>query len=158
VGAVNGDESRGFYTRAVLEGLNGAAADRETGAININTLQNYVRERVKALTADKRPQQVPDLETVGAESLVFSAPIAASGAVPARPTRTVTLHPPPGFAGELVVLGGAPLAEVARCAVDAQGVATAQLADGLYEVQTENGGGFRDGGLFKVIGEARDVQ
>jgi uncharacterized caspase-like protein len=154
----NGDDSRGFYTRALLEGLNGAAADRETGAIDINTLQNYVRERVKALTLDKQPQQIPDLEASAAAAVVFRPPTTAAAPVAARPIRTITIHAPPGFAGILVIVGGKALTEVARCVVDGDGLAIAQLTDGLYEVQQENGVGFGDKGLFKVIGEARHVQ
>ena len=43
---------RGFFTRALLEGLRGKAADPDTGEVEIGRLATYVRRRVPRLAAE----------------------------------------------------------------------------------------------------------
>jgi hypothetical protein len=48
----------GVFTRAVIEGLGGAAADAATRLITIRLLGDYVHERVKKWIEINRPQDV----------------------------------------------------------------------------------------------------
>jgi len=58
--------NNGAFTKALVEGLNGAADYRKTGRITYKMLDVYVSERVKALTGGRQtpvtiiPQGVPD--------------------------------------------------------------------------------------------------
>ncbi|MDP5238424.1 caspase family protein [Uliginosibacterium sp. 31-16] len=62
----NRDWGNGAFTKALVEGLNGAADFQKTGRITHKMLDFYVSERVKALTGGKQtpvtiiPQGVPD--------------------------------------------------------------------------------------------------
>jgi uncharacterized caspase-like protein len=60
------DWGNGAFTKAIVEGLAGAADFRRTGRITVNMLDLYVSERVKELTqgqqtpATTKPATVPD--------------------------------------------------------------------------------------------------
>jgi hypothetical protein len=49
----------GAFTKAMLEGLGGAADGGKLGYVDSEELSLYVRRRVKALTAEKGLVQVP---------------------------------------------------------------------------------------------------
>lgn len=62
----NDEWQNGAFTKAVVEGLGGAAARDDTGRITINMLDDYVTNKVKELTqgnqtpATAKPQAIPD--------------------------------------------------------------------------------------------------
>ncbi|MDQ6482416.1 caspase family protein [Dyadobacter sp. LHD-138] len=47
----------GYFTEALIEGLNGAAADPDTGNITMSTLHNYVQQRTRELAAANNHSQ-----------------------------------------------------------------------------------------------------
>lgn len=52
------DERRGYFTSALLDGLRGAAAEKETGRVMAYGLADYVQRRVQHATEDRlRPQR-----------------------------------------------------------------------------------------------------
>ncbi len=60
----------GFFTQALIEGLQGKAASRRDGLVYLSGLQNYVEDRVRELSFD---EQYP---TIGKPSLIRSFPLA----------------------------------------------------------------------------------
>ena len=149
--SMNGDDGRGYYTKALLEGLGGAAVDPDVpGEINSTSLQNYVRKRVTEMTKDKAVPQIPEMAAPGAK-VVFR-----TGAQ--RPRRQITIHFPAGFARR-VMLSDGKLAKVGEWD-PAQGDWVQPLDDGNYEVRpldAADGHEFAKDGLFKVVGEDRRV-
>ena len=93
------DTQRGYFTKALLEGLSGAAADPPGyGAVDTNSLARYVKQRVKDLTRKfKRPQD-PRMDADPAEPIVFrpaAAPPAAdvpTGGLPAPTSYQVRIE------------------------------------------------------------------
>jgi uncharacterized caspase-like protein len=150
-----GDDGRGFYTKALLEGLEGAATDKSAaaaGEINSTSLQGYVRDRVKELTRNNATPQVPDMNADPAAKVVFRV-----GAQ--RPKRSVTLHFPGGFTRPVVLSDGRLQAVGQHNA--AQGDWVVELEDGNYEIRPQDRAHaqeFRDNGLFKIMGENRRVE
>jgi len=151
---VSPDEARSFFTQALLEGLNGAAADRTSGEINTLTLAKYTTERVKVLTNKKRYPQVPKMLIDPAQPIVFG-----NIKLEAIPKRNVTILFPLDFKGQ-VALFDAKLQQLGTHNAD-HGNWPLLLEDGLYEVRSLNAPGvilFRGGGLFRILGVDRDVQ
>ncbi len=102
-------ERRGLLTAAILEGLQGAARDAQ-GRITASKLSEYVRTRVPELAKkenrEKNLQQEPEADPPNQE-IVFG-PVTAVNQV------NVRIIAPPHLNGELVVLSGSGLTEVAR--------------------------------------------
>ncbi len=68
----SGEEARlghGYFTQALIEGLEGKAASRRDGLVYLSGLQNYVEERVRELSDD---EQYP---TIGKPTLIHSFPL-----------------------------------------------------------------------------------
>ena len=68
----SGEEARlghGYFTQALIEGLEGKAASRRDGLVYLSGLQNYVEERVRELSHD---EQYP---TIGKPTLIRSFPL-----------------------------------------------------------------------------------
>lgn len=149
------DESaRGYYTRALLDGLKGGAVDPDSanGEINSTSLQNYLRARVQALTQDKRSPQTPGMYTDPAAKIIFR-----EGVV--RPTHQVRLVFPAHFHGHVALLDGKSN-QIDGCDVNGQPWQK-PLTDGLYEVRPDPpvpGVVFSGDGLFRVLGEDRNVE
>jgi uncharacterized caspase-like protein len=141
------DEARGYFTGALLEGLRGAAARDEGGALTATTLSAYVKAVVTERTQNQQYPQ--EAQIVG--------PLTADirfGTTLAPPKRLATLVLPAGFAG------------VAKVVKDGREIAAwdgtnkewpVELEDGLYEVEA-NGAVLANAGLFKVAGEDRRVE
>lgn len=145
------DEARGYFTRALLEGLRGSAAD-STGAVTARSLADHVVQVVETTTRDKRfPQQARFPGDVPA--LVFRP---ASETV-TRAKRPVTIVFPPGYTARVVLrLNLKPIIKHDT----AEGPLRIELQDGYYEVAPDAGepaAAFADNGLFKVSGEGRNV-
>jgi hypothetical protein len=148
---VPADKRRGFFSRALIEGLNGAGAG--DGDVTSATLEAYVRQRVRDLTAGLTPQQ----EARFPQDL--GAPLRFGGARPAVPWRTVVFDLS-RMRGPLRLLDHRhrPVAEWAPGSPPQWVVS---LPDGLYAVvhkDTGRGDDLPDEGLFKVIGEGRHVR
>jgi uncharacterized caspase-like protein len=146
------DEARGYFTRALLQGLSGDARD-ETGAVTVNSLAGFVRERVAQITRDKPYPQNAQFIGELAVSIVLSA-----GSAAPRPQRTVRIAFPAGFAGRVALRRNL---ELAGSHDAASGPWTVRLEDGYYEVVPDSpdaGVSFARDGLFKVVGGDVDVQ
>jgi hypothetical protein len=143
------DVARGYYTRALIEGLEGAAPDPEhNNDITTNSLQNYVRTRVESLTTGKPYAQVPAMVADPGARIVLRK------ATP-RPTRRVRIAFPQGFTTKVSLLNGVGAVVDAHDA--ANGSWEIDLVDGLYEVQpagTWAAVNFANNGLLKVVGPA----
>ncbi|OBG47698.1 hypothetical protein A5669_05115 [Mycolicibacterium fortuitum] len=146
------DERRGYFTRALLRGLRGAAAiDPDEGVITLKTLSPYVISAVEHATKDKPfPQAVSWPSSDSGYSLRFSAPSAA-------PLSKVLVHFPPGFARPVSLLRP----DGTR---DSWALAPRpwllDLPDGRYSItETQPGSvdSFAQEGLFSVFGDC-DVQ
>jgi hypothetical protein len=121
------DDARGHFTRALIDGLDGSAAD-DAGAVTAVSLGDYVKAIVADTTRNKRYQQIARFPLDAPASFVFGS----ASAAPARVTWPVTIAFPAGFAGSVVVRFNRD--EVA-----------AHVA-------------FANDGMFKVAGQARNVQ
>jgi len=148
------DAARGFYTRALLEGLAGAAVDPSsaTGEINSTSLQNYLRARVQQLTQGKRNPQTPGMYADPAAPIVFR-----QGAAP--PKYNVQLLFPAPFHGRVVLLDGK-FGQIDTHIVNGQPWQKT-LPNGLYEVRPDPpapGVVFASQGTFRVLGGDVDVQ
>lgn len=153
--SVPADQRRGYFSRALVDGLNGAARD-DQGYVTSVSLSRYLSDTVPLLT-----HHLPDYKRQSVQMLVDpSRPIRfGSQHVPAAGMR---LHPvrisfPEGFDGDVDLLRP----DGSRVSWDASlGPWELDLRDGIYLV-THPGGfsteGFSGNGTFDVIG-ARDVQ
>jgi hypothetical protein len=143
---VPADERRGYFSRALIEGLNGAGATG--GDVTSETLEAYVRQRVRELTAGLVPEQDARFPQDLARPLRFGKPRRAV------PERTVTIE----VAGlrDPVRLLDHRHRPVASWAPATGGPWQVSVPDGLYAVVhagSGRGDGFSGDGLFKVIGE-----
>ena len=84
----NSDQKRGYFTRVLIEGLQGAAPiDPTVGAITAATLGGYVRQRVAELTAQKPfPQEAELLGPLGTPVVFGAARVAPPPAVAPAPS------------------------------------------------------------------------
>ena len=143
------DVARGYYTRALLEGLEGAAPDpAHNNDVTSNSLQDYVRQRVTSLTDGKPYAQVPAMYADPGARIVLRK------ATP-RPTRRVRISFPVGYTSK------ATLYDSAGNEIDSHDAGTGawdvDLVDGLYEIRPDAGApavAFNNQGLMKVVGPA----
>jgi hypothetical protein len=144
------DTGRGYFTRALLEGLRGKAVDKPTRQINSVSLAKYVGPRVLELTATMKPgPQQP--QTVGVDP---AFPIVFVEAVPV-PKYPVVITFPSGFTGPVSLRDGWGNELVA--AEVTVPTLSLELEDGLYEVLSSNGVSFQGGGVFRVRGGPNNV-
>jgi len=144
------NQARSFFTQALLEGLNGAATDRQTGEINTATLAAYMHRRVVDMTSDKRYHQIPEFPTDPGRPIILRP---ATAPILAPPQHTITIVFPADFSGtaDLFYSIDRPLGSWKA----ADGNWVVKLQDGLYEVRPagENDGSrFQSNGLFKING------
>lgn len=142
--------ARGFFTQALLEGLNGKAVDRGTQQVNSTSLAKYVRDRVAALTAMKMPApQEPQMVADPAYPIVFveKAPV---------PRYTVTISFAAGFTKKVRLRDSD--TEFREEYDPANGPFTVDLVDGLYEVVALDGTPFPADKVFSVRGVPRNVE
>ena len=126
------DEQRGFFTRAVLEGLGGkAGVDEARGGITSDTLAVFVRKRVADLTKKQTvPQQAQIIGEAGNPILLRATQVQE------RPKWDVTINLPGDFAGEAELRRGD------RSVVERHAAGTpwvVQLDEGFYGVFAVNG-------------------
>lgn len=149
------DQARGYFTTAVIDGLRGAAADRQTGEVTAASLATYVQAAVEAATEGigpypQRGELIGDL----AVKVVFR-----SGTVQA-PEREVRITLPAGFSGPILVRSGPQEADIRARNASATDEWRLRMPDGFYQVVAEEAGApaFAGGGLFAVTGSDVDVR
>jgi uncharacterized caspase-like protein len=146
------DQTRGYFTTALLEALRGGIAPEEE--VNTETIEKYVKARVRELTADKRVPQEPIIDAP--QRIVFRL---------AQQPKPPVVYPirilfPSGWA-EPVVLSDGLFKPIQTHNPAGQTEWTYPLADGMYEVRPAadtTGKRFKGNGLFRVLGGASDVQ
>ncbi|MGB7981430.1 MAG: caspase family protein [Candidatus Nanopelagicales bacterium] len=156
--AEEADLRRGFFSKVLIEGLRGNAADPKTGLVTTSGLRAYVGPVVATLTRDKPvPQHV---ELYSADDMVFG-PVRVSAAVgrpPGRTARKVVINFPADF-GDSVELVAPDGARMTWEPVD--GPWTVRLYDGEWYVQrpgsNQDSMGLVGDGLVSVAGEDRVV-
>lgn len=141
------DAGRGYFTRALLDGLRGQAADPETRMVDSNTLSEYVHRTVPELTDDAQKARI---EANPADPIVFRV-----DAAPARAQHVVTILLPAAFTGAVELHDGV---DVLATWDAATGEWQVSLPDGLYGVRPAGGGAFPNDGLFRVAGGDRSVE
>ncbi len=152
----NPDELRGYFTKALLEGLNGQAVDPRSREINAQTLATYVTERVRSLTEHRPKPQVPFFV---AEPVTPTVTFRRN--VPRHETdalrHTVHIRFPAGFKADVVLFDGQLKQIAVHSAVN--GSWDVPLGNGLYRITPATGSNsFANAGFFEVIGADRDVK
>jgi len=156
-----GDDNlrRGYFSKVLLDGLRGNAADPTTGLVTTTGLRDYVGQLVATLTEDKPiPQHV---ELYSAQDMVFGPPRPRHQAdhPPGRTARKVVITFPSQFTDtvELVAPDGARMTWE-----PADGPWTVRLYDGEWFVQRAGSDldttGLANDGLISVQGEDRHVE
>jgi hypothetical protein len=153
------DQSRGYFTEAVLAGLRSAAADPVTGDVTAASLALYVEQAVERLTQGiaaypQHGEHVGDL----AATIVFRR--GRSQAEPSPPIRAVKIRFPAGYAGEVLLRSArAPDDLFGRWRAD-DGPWSVYLPDAVYQVVPASDGSspFQADGIFGLIGVDEDVQ
>jgi len=142
---------RGYFTKALLEGLEGKAVNSTTRVINARSLEDYVTERVQELT-DKR--QKPHF--LGDSGIVFRKDVPIDEITNAQ-TQKVRISFPAGFTKKVNLLDG--FHKLVASTVAGQGPWEVPLGQGFYRVKLEDGSSpFATGGFFQVLGEDSHVQ
>jgi hypothetical protein len=143
------DQRRSIFTRALLEGLRGAAKAQGMGQIDSDSLKNYVEGRVGELTSYK---QQPEMEASGNIILLPSD----DGTILQHRVRICF---PVGFGG-IVYLKNGDLDILHKRNITSH-IWAVNLPNGYYQIHPEGdllGRTFREYGRFKVLGEERDIQ
>lgn len=158
------DDRRGHFSRALLEGLKGGAADPETGLVTKGALTNYVDialDRHSRTAPTRRQKQ--EIRQSGRE-IIFGPARTTAKAVMGSPSpplgrdhRRVTIMFPEYF-NEKVYLIAPDNSQLYWDASD--GPWTQRLYDGVWAVRSEHSSGipFANNGVFIVAGENLDVQ
>ncbi len=153
-----GDQRRSFFTKALIEGLQGKAANPSTRRIDSVSLARYVKARVQKLTEKKHSPQIPQFPGDLAEPIVFREDITLEEISEAR-TQTVSITLTTPFEGEVVLITGT-LRELERHA-SAPKPWVVPLKDGLYKVKPADStvaNPFRNGGFIEVTGVDLNVE
>jgi uncharacterized caspase-like protein len=158
--------ARGYFTQALIDGLNGAAEEAETRQVTAASLATYVAQAVEEKTRPPvapYPQRAEMPVDLAVRLVLRDAPSDPDPAAPAEPrpapaVHTATIRFPAGFAGEVTVRAGDGT-EHGRWRA-AEGEWRISLPDSFYEVVPEPAGSvqFAGNGLFKLVGADVDVQ
>jgi hypothetical protein len=144
------DERRGYFSRALIDGLKGNAIDAKTGFVTDLSLRNYVRRQVRERTKNRPAHQMQTIEmNPNAE------PPITFGEKREVPHYLVVIRFPPELSGEVDLIAPDESSN-GRWRIS-DGPWTNRLYYGLWRVQ--RAGVDRDTiGAFEVIGADRDVQ
>ena len=147
VDPVDPEEARGIFTRALLDGLRGSAAN--DGVVTSGSLASYVRSSVEGLTRNSKTPQKVEFPADLSQRINICFPQGSA------PLRTVTLRFPSSAYGEAVIRNGS--FEIIERETTVSGTWTAQLEDGFYLLDFgERSGGFKPQ-KFQLVGEDIDV-
>jgi len=149
------DERRGYFSRALIDGLKGEAIHPRTGYVTAASLANYVRTQVTERTKDRPAYQRQAIEmkpdpshpiTFGPQRLVPQL-------------YKVVIRFKPGFDGEVELIAPDGSSSFWRAS---NGPWTVMLYNGIWMVQhagtDRDTTGFEENGAFRVNGADRDVQ
>jgi Caspase domain len=145
------DDGHGYFTRALIDGLSGGATNL-AGDVTTTSLGEYLGRAVPILTADKQRPQHPSMPVDAAKRIVIRP-----GPLP-KPRRTVTIHFPAGYAGDVdLIFDQRPTGDRWRAAL---GPWTIELDEGLYQLRAVDGNPlpFAEDGKIEVIARDRDVR
>lgn len=149
------DERRGYFSRALIEALDGKAASPKTGYVTDATLRTYVDDQVKKRTANRPAyqRQAIEMKPDPSHPMTFGPRH--------RPWQhhSVLISFPPGFRGDVDLV--APDGSLIRGRAS-DGQWRVMLYDGIWMVQhagtDHDTTGFAGNGAFRVIGGGRGVQ
>jgi uncharacterized caspase-like protein len=156
--------TRGYFTEALLDGLNGAAEEADTKQVTAASLAAYVAQAVEAKTRPPvapYPQRAEMPVDLAVRLVLRDAPAAPAGAAAPLPgaaaVHSATIHFPAGFTGEAVIRSGDGTVRGRWRAVD--GTWKVSLPDSFYQVVPDPPGGatFQGEGLFALVGADADV-
>lgn len=150
------DRARGYFTAALIDGLNGAAAERESGEVTAASLAQYVQSAVEIATEGIGPYpQRGELRGDLATRLVLRA-----GGNHGAPQRQVRITFPDGFTSAVVLRSGPRPDDLRGRWNPADGEWRLALPDGLYQVAADEAGAgpLAADGLFAVAGGDVDVR
>lgn len=153
-----GDTRRSFFTKALIEGLRGKAANPSTRRIDSVSLATYVKARVQKLTENKHSPQTPQFPGDLAEPIVFREDIPYAEISEAR-TQTVSITLTTPFDGEVMLVAGT-LRELERHS-PAPVPWAVPLKDGLYRVKPADpavANPFKNEGFIEVMGVDLNVE
>jgi hypothetical protein len=148
------DERRGYYSRALVEGLRGGAVDPVSGHVTSQRLHEYVRSRVRARTAHRPLHQQQDVDTIVnlSHQMIF-------GPRRSVPRYRVVIGFPPDLTEDVELVG--PEGPSGYWS-PADGPWTIRLYDGLWTVQRAGTDldttGFTGDPVFRVDGADCRVQ
>jgi hypothetical protein len=152
----NLDAARGYFTKALLDGLCGGAVDPGSGKLDTNSLSVYVRQSVQALTEDQRFGQQPNMVADPGDPIVFRP---SGSPLRGRPKRRVTVRFPAGYKGRVRLTQGD--GSDGRSWSARRGPWKLELEEGLYAVSPERSGGgtaFQNEATFRVLAKDCSVQ
>ena len=139
------DDQRGFFTKALIEGLEGAAITNSQQHLDCDRLANYVAVRMRELTNNA---QIPSLPTDKANQIKFKGPSKAESVC-------VLISFPEGFNQPVKLLDGSlDVVPHAERYEPENGPWRIRLRRGLYRVVGADGEeemGFAANGLFRVV-------
>ena len=150
---LDADEKRGYFTRALLDGLRGDAF--ENGVVSHLSLQKHLESRVPFLVRQNCPHYKQNAQFFYSTR---NAPIIFKTFSPGSDPRSrfpVHVTFPTGFSGEVVVRENN-LVEVDRFVVD-RSPYTLRLPKGMYTLTATEGTAFNNNGAIVVTEEGRDV-
>lgn len=150
INALDPDDLRGYFTKALLEGLAGAAAQVGDRQINSLNLSRYLKMRVEELTKG-RFRQSANTRTDPSVPIVFrelnGTPL---------PRYDIRIHFASGFRGNAVLYDGNN--EKIETAAITRNAWTVLLPKGIYRIEDAAGEEVFDGdGCFSVVGESKTV-
>lgn len=150
------DDRRGYFTKALLEGLRGAAVN-DNNDVDSTSLAEYVHPRVMRTSGERRSPQRPHFMNPQ-PPIVFRRNVPAWESKEAK-THRVTINFVTEFRGPVAMLDG----EFEKLG-ERDGTETPwilPLENGLYKVGPADeslGNPFKGGGLFQVFGEDTNVK
>jgi hypothetical protein len=153
------DEQRGYFTRALLEGLKGGAPINKAGMIDSSTLSVYVKKRVEELTKNKpRGPQTPTMEgDMGSDPMVFLHPKIGNIEINTFDARLIFVS---SFFGKVELHNGNNNV-IGYHDNTINSDWNIKLPSGLYRVTiagTQDGASFRENGYFTIWGENKNVE
>lgn len=126
------DDGRGYFTAALLDGLNGHAADPRTHQVTATLLKQYVEEQVLLRSQAKRRQQRAELKPLAGQDLVLTT----VAQIPDASEYDVTFAFGPGKTGTAVLYEPDLVTPIGRWA-GRDGPWHLSLPMGLYELRYE---------------------
>ncbi len=152
--AQNPDELRSYYTKALLQGLEGEAVDTGKGEINTGSLAEYISLRLPELLGERAKYQVSTFYANLQKPITFR-----KGLKKTLPINTVTITFETDYKGEVILYDG-DMCEIKRKKIDGAGSTwTICLNKGLFRMKATDGSAtkFKNDGYFAIIG-GDDVQ